>query len=230
FAAAEEDYRALVTANPRDSMWLMELGAFLDRRERSADAAAVYRNAMALDARLVRPRLELCRLYSPSRLNEPVEARKYGEMALAGYRALAGEGQPSGGEAQSLLCLTDVLRAGNSNERSAARRQAETARRMFEGLGRSYNVARADYYIALLAGVQGQYAEAVALGQKAFMKAVEAGNVSVQPLILINLGVANVALGQRKAAAAYYQQASKLYESWREELRAAQIQANRGAM
>ena len=96
FIPAEADYRALVAANPRDSMWVMELGAFLDRRERSADAAQVYREALSLDTRLVRPRLELCRLYSPSRLNEPIEARKYGEAALAGYRALAGEGQPSG--------------------------------------------------------------------------------------------------------------------------------------
>ena len=110
FIPAEEDYRALVAANPRDSMSVMELGAFLDRRERSAEAAQVYREALSLDTRLVRPRLELCRLYSPSRLNEPIEARKYGETALAGYRALAGEGQPSGGEGQSLLCLTDVLR------------------------------------------------------------------------------------------------------------------------
>ena len=230
FVAAEADYRALVTADPRDSMWLLELGAFLDRRDRSADAAQAYRKAMSLDAGLVRPQLELCRLYSPSRLNEPIEARKYGEMALARYRALAGDGRPSGGEGQSLLCLTDVLRAGTSAERADARRLAETSRGIFEKLGRGYNAARADYYIALLAGVQGQYSEAVALGEKALANAMSAGNVSVQPLILINLGVANVALGQRQAAAGYYQRAFKLYQSWREELRAAQVQANRGAM
>lgn len=230
FAGAEADYRALVAARPGDATWLIELGAFLDRRERSADAAMVYRQAMTLDAGLVRPRLELCRLYSPSRLNEPVEARMFGETALARYRALAGAGQSSGGEAQSLLCLSDVLRAGSSADRAEARRHAESARRMFEELGRSYNVARADYYVALLAGVQGRYAEAVELGEKALKTAMSAGNVSVQPLILINLGVANVALGQRQTAAAYYQQAFTLYQSWREELRAAQTQANRGAM
>jgi tetratricopeptide (TPR) repeat protein len=151
-------------------------------------------------------------------------------MALARYRALAGDGQVSGGEGQSLLCLTDVLRAGTSAERADARRLAETSRGIFDKLGRGYNAARADYYIALMTGVQGQYAEAVALGEKALATAVSAGNVSVQPLILINLGVANVALGQRQTAAGYYQQASKLYQSWREELRAAQVQANRGAM
>jgi tetratricopeptide (TPR) repeat protein len=48
--------------------------------------------------------------------------------------------------------------------------------------------------------------------------------------VLINLGVANVALGHRQVAAGHYQQASKLYHSWHEEARAAQIQANRGAM
>ena len=42
--------------------------------------------------------------------------------------------------------------------------------------------------------------------------------------------MANVALGQRQTAAGYYQQAYKVYQSWREELRAAQTQANRGAM
>ena len=97
-------------------------------------------------------------------------------------------------------------------------------------MGRTYNVARADYYIALLAGVQGRYAEAVALGDKALTSAAAAGNVSVQPLNLINLGVASVALGQRQTAAGYYQQAYKVYQSWRDELRAAQTQANRGAM
>jgi tetratricopeptide (TPR) repeat protein len=230
FADAEEDYRALIDAFPGDATWLMELGAFLDRRERSADAAMVYREAMTRDASLVRPRLELCRLYSPSRLNEPVDARTLGETALARYRALAGEEQSSGGAAQSLLCLTDVLRAGSSADRDQARRHAESARRMFEALGRSYNLARADYYVALLAGIQGRYAEAVALGKQALTTAMRAGNVSIQPLILINLGVASVALGQRQTAAAYYQQAFTLYQSWREELRAAQTQANRGAM
>jgi tetratricopeptide (TPR) repeat protein len=122
------------------------------------------------------------------------------------------------------------LRAGSSTERAEARRHAETARRIFETLGRPYNVARADYYIALLAGVQGLYAEAVELGEKALSSATVAGNVTVQPLVLINLGVANVALGRRQTAAAYYQQAFKLYHSWRDEFRAAQTQANRGAM
>ena len=123
-----------------------------------------------------------------------------------------------------------MLRAGSSTERNDARRYAEDARRIFAAVGRTYNVARADYYIALLAGVQGRYAEAVALGDKALTSAAAAGNVSVQPLILINLGVANVALGQRQTAAGYYQQAYKVYQSWRDELRAAQTQANRGAM
>ena len=121
FAAAEEVYHALVRES-RDPVWSMELGGFLDRRDRNADAVVAYHQALESDPHIVRARLELCRLYSPSRLNEPVEATKYGEAALAAYRSLAAgpDGpHPSGGEGQSLMCLADTLRVGGSADRRA---------------------------------------------------------------------------------------------------------------
>jgi tetratricopeptide (TPR) repeat protein len=47
---------------------------------------------------------------------------------------------------------------------------------------------------------------------------------------LFNLGAAHVSVGNYPAGADYYLQAYKLYQSWRDEARAAQIQANRGSM
>jgi FimV-like protein len=232
FAAAEEAYRALTTESP-EPLWSMELGAFLDRRERNADAVVAYRRVLDQDPNLMRARLELCRLYSPSRLNEPVEARKNGEAALAGYRSLAGGGdtlRPSGGEGQSLMCLTDTLRVGSSAERAQAQRHSAAARTIFEALTFSYNLARADYYMALMAGVQGRFAEASSLGERALKNAADAGNEALRPIILNNLGAVYAELGERSKAADYYRQAYELYQAWHDETRAAHVQANRGAM
>jgi len=232
YVVAEGAYRAL-TSQRRDPGWAMELGGFLDRRDRSADAVVAYHQALDSDPRAVRARLELCRLYSPSRLNEPVEARKHGEAALAGYRALATgpDGpRPSGGEGQSLLCLADTMRVGAGADRAQAQRHAQNARAVFEALAFTYNVARADYYLALIAGVQGRFAEAASFGERALTNAAAAGNEPLRPLILNNLGVIHAELGERSTAAAYYRQAYELYQAWHEEARAAQIQANRGAM
>jgi tetratricopeptide (TPR) repeat protein len=230
--AAEEAYRTLTAESP-DASWSLELGGFLDRRDRNADAAVAYHQALERDPQLVRPRLELCRLYSPSRLNEPVEAKKNGEAALASYRSLARgpDGpRPSGGEGQSLMCLADTLRVGSVADRAQAQEHAETARSIFGSLGFSYNRARAEYYVAFLAAVRGNLAQAVPLGERALQSAQSAGNAAIRPLILNNLGVVHVSLGNRPAAASYYREASALYQAWHEESRAAQILANRGAM
>jgi tetratricopeptide (TPR) repeat protein/TolB-like protein len=225
-ATAEERYRALVAERPDNPTWRIELAGFLDRQARPADAVAVHHEALALDARLLRPRLELCRLYSPSRLNEPADATMHGRAAVAGYRAIAA----AAGEAQSLLCLADTLRVGSGEERVEAGQNAEAARAIFEKLGFAYNAARAEYYMALVAGMQGRFAESVSLGERALAVAVEAENRPLQPLILTNLGAAQVLLGNPSRAAEHYQQAYRLYQDWRDNVRAAQIQANRGAM
>ena len=150
-SAAESFYRELTRERPDDPTWAMELGAFLDRQARNADAVSVYHGVLTVNERLLRPQLELCRMYSPSRLNEPVEARKYGETALRGYRTSGARA----GEAQSLLCLTDTLAVGNTDDRKRALAYAESAREIFNELRYDYSAARAEYDLALMAATRG---------------------------------------------------------------------------
>jgi len=207
-------------------MLVMEFAGFLDRQARNAEAVAAYHDALKLDERLLRPQLELCRLYSPSRLNEPANARTHGEAAVNGYRALGA----SGGEGQSLLCLADVLVVGKDEERNQASSHARAAYKIFEDLRYDYSQVRAEYYLALVAAMQGRFAESLALGEKALIRARTAGNIAIQGTLMSNLGAAHVSLGNRAEGADYYQQAYKLFQSWRDEVRAARIQANRGAL
>jgi serine/threonine-protein kinase len=224
--AAERAYRALTERRPGDPAWTMELAAFFDRQARNADAVAQYHAALTLDPRLVRPRLELCRLYSPSRLNELADAKTQGQAALSAYQGLGARG----GEAQSLLCLADILAVGTDEEKVQAQSYARTAQGIFNDLGYEYNGVRADYYLALVAGARGQLPESISLGQGALARAQKAGNLAVQATVMNNLGAAYVLSGDRLKGADFYQQAYKLYQSWRDETRAARIQANRGAM
>jgi tetratricopeptide (TPR) repeat protein len=67
-----------------------------------------------------------------------------------------------------------------------------------------------------------------------FVQALESarrgGNHLLEPLLLMNLGVAQVRLGNRAEAAAYYQASSERYEALGDQLRAAQQQANSAAL
>ena len=137
-AAAERWYRELAAERPDDPTWMMELASFFDRQASNADAVAAYHDALKKDARLLRPRLELCRLYSQSRLNEPAEAKMHGQAALNGYRAIGARG----GEAQSRLCLVDTLAFGTEVERTDAWSHAQAARKIFEDLQYDYNLTR----------------------------------------------------------------------------------------
>jgi tetratricopeptide (TPR) repeat protein len=224
--AAEDAYRSLTVVRPDDLTWTTELAGFLDRQGKPADAVSAYHAALGVNARLLRPRLELCRLYSPSRLNEPAEAKKHGQAAVDGYRAIGA----MGGEGQSLLCLTDTLAVGNDADRAQAQSYAEMAKSVFGQLRYEYNEARAEYYLAIMAGKREAYAQSIDIGERALARARQAGNSPVQPIIMNNLGIAHVALGNRDKAAEYYRQAYTLYQSWHDESRAARIQANRGAM
>jgi serine/threonine protein kinase/tetratricopeptide (TPR) repeat protein len=224
--AAERAYRALTDRRPGDPAWTMELAGFFDRQAQNADAVAMYHAALTQDPRLVRPRLELCRLYSPSRLNELADAKTHGQAALTAYQAIGARG----GEAQSLLCLADTLVVGTDEEKVQAQSYAKAAEGIFNGLGYDYNAARAEYYLALVAGSRGQLTESISLGQGALARAQSAGNLAVQATVMNNLGAAYVLSGERQKAADFYQQAYKLYQSWHDETRAARIQANRGAL
>src|SRR5262245_3745169 len=158
FGTAETQYRALVDSNPGVTSWLMELGFFRDRRLKTPEAIEAFAAALAADGRTPRAHLELCRMYSPARQNEPANAKTHGNQALSAYRAMGDRS----GEAQALLCLADTLRLGNAADRQAARQNAEAARAIFEQTGSSYQLPRADYYIALVEGATGNMPAAVA--------------------------------------------------------------------
>ena len=224
FSATEAIYRELASRHPDEVTPLIELAAFLDRRTRNQDAVVVYRQALAVDDSLARPEVELCRLYNRS--NEGANAKDRAQRGLMKYQAL---GYPAG-EAQALFCLADTLRSGSDQDREQARRSADAALTILETIGADYQLSRAYYYVALVAGVQGRRADAAASGERSLAAARKAGNLVLEPLVLMNLGVTHEALGNRARAAEYYQQSYKLYESLGDEPRAAQIQANRAAL
>ena len=226
FPTAEARYRNLAARHTDEPTWLNELASFQDRIGSTAQAVSTYLAALRLEGRLVRPHLELCRLYSPSRLNESADAKSHGESALAAYMALGNQG----GEAQARLCLTDLLRLGGPDERRVARRSAETALKIFQDLGHAYNVPRAYHYVAMAAWAQGQTAEAESLWQKSLVSARAARNAFLEPTVLMNLGVAHEALGSRSRALSYYRECAKLWEAQGEQQRAAQMQVNEAAL
>jgi tetratricopeptide (TPR) repeat protein len=229
-ATARARHQALVAAFPDEAEWRMELAAFQDRHAINADATAqaiaTYLEALTFDRGLTRADLELCRLYGPVRQNERVLARQHGQRSLDASRSIGDRI----GEAHALVCLTEVLRFGNDDDRREAQRSAETARQIFADAGATYSLPRAELNVALGAAAQGRFAEAATLFGQALESARRGGNRVLEPLLLMNLGVAQVRLGNRAEAASYYQASSDLYEALADERRAAQQQANSAAL
>jgi tetratricopeptide (TPR) repeat protein len=223
-ATAEERYRARAERRPDDSLAMMQLAAFQDRANHNTDAIASYLAVLARDARLARPNVELCRMYN--RLNEFAKAKEFAQKALAAYQAIGARN----GEGQSLFCLADALRGGSDTDREVASGHAERATQIFTDLGAQYNLARGYNYQALIAGLRGRRVDAAKYGEQALAAARRAGNTVLQPLVLMNLGVTVEALGDRVRAAEYYQQSSAAYERLGDQARAAQNQANGGAL
>jgi len=225
-AAAETLYRQLVAQDPDDVLWRSELAAFMDRQSRPAEAVDLYHEVLNADARLARPRLELCRLYGPLRLNDTPNATEHGQAALKGYQELGHRA----GEAQALWCLMDVLGLGGDTERAEAVRHADAALRIFTDLGYEYNLSRAFNYAALAATRQGRLTEAASFWEQALVAARQAGNAGLEPQILANLGATYLNLSDPMKAVERFQQAHALFESLRDDQRAAQTQANAASL
>ncbi|MBI4486289.1 MAG: protein kinase, partial [Acidobacteria bacterium] len=225
-AGAEALHRELVAEHPDEPGWVMELAAFQDRQLHPADAVEAYHEALRLDERLVRPHLELCRLYGPLRLNDTPRAKQHGEIALARYRAL---GAPAG-EAQTLWCLTDVQGLGDEAARAEAVRHADAALRIFENLHSEYNLSRAYNYAAIAATRQGRLADAASLWERSLASARTAGNVGLEAAVLTNLGSIYANLGNPGRSIEYRQQGYTLFEALGEEQQAAINQANRASL
>ena len=223
-AAAEARYRDLVAAFPDEPAYIGELAGFQDRQGQNTAAIATLQQALMQDREQPRVDLDLCRLYN--RVNDPARARQHARDALAKYQKLG----TRSGEGQTLFCLTDALRVGDAAAQAEAMQHAEAALAIFQQLKYPYNMARAFNYLALVASARGNRVDAVGFGEKALVAAREAGNVVLQPLVLMNLGVTHDALGERTRAAAYYDQSAKIYESLGDGPRAAQLEANAGAL
>jgi tetratricopeptide (TPR) repeat protein len=221
-ALAEARYQALIERHNDDPTWLIERAGFQDRQGRAVDAIATYHAALGLDDRQPRVHVELCRLYSPTRTNEPVLAKQHGERALTMYAALGN----AAGQAQAHWCLTDVLRSGSDLERSDAKRHAEAALTLIERFDYAYGLGRAYNYLALVAWAGRNGPDALALWEKALTLTNQVGNALLGSRVLMNLGVVNELLGRRALALKYYTDSLALFEAAGHEQDAAWNQVN----
>jgi tetratricopeptide (TPR) repeat protein len=218
---ATEGYREL--AERFEGPWLMELGAWFDRRSEYEMAITAYQAALARNPALIRPHLELCRLNV--RRSESVRAEDEGWRAQGAYNRLGDKAL----EAQALFCLIDVFRTGDDRKRQEARRLAESALQIFEtSRGHPYSLARAYNYVALAADGQGNPADAIAFWERALDASRAVGNAVLEPLVLMNLGVTNEAVGNVSRALDYQRQSISLYQELGDEQRAAEYSVNVG--
>ena len=217
-------YTALKERHPDDAGPLLELAAYHDRQGQNDTAIATYHQARALDSHLMRPHLELCRLYN--RVNQPAEARRYGRLAVDGYTALGSDGA----RAQSLMCLSDALRVGDDRDRPEALGYATSARTLLERLQYGYNVARAHNYVALALEYDGRMEDAVRSWEAALQMALSSGNVVLEPLVRMNLGATHANLGNRAVAIEYLRESASRFEAAGDRARAAESRFNIGAM
>ena len=224
FPTAAARYAELAGRHDDDVAATIELAAYEDRRLLNADAIRDYVRVLSLDSRLVRPHVELCRLYNRS--NEAAQARDHAQSALMAYRA-AGD---RAGEAQALLCITDTLRVGSKAEREEGGRSATAALAIFEDLHMPYNTARAQHYVAMAAQAQGHLSDAAGAWEHSLASARFVGNVALQTAVLTNLGVTYTDLGKRDRAVDFYEQSYKLNESLGNDQAAAYSQASVGAL
>ena len=217
-------YTSLVDRHPDDVAAIIELAAFNDRQLRNDAAIAGYFRALAVDSHLVRPHIELCRLYNRS--TEAAKALDHARQAANAYRA-AGDGA---GEAQALLCMTDTFRVGSKSQREDAGKNAAAALGTFEALNMPYNTARAQHYAAMAAEAQGHLADAAAAWELSLASARKVGNFPLQTAVLTNLGTTYKVLGARARAVAFYEDSYKLNEALGNDQGAAYSQATAGAL
>jgi tetratricopeptide (TPR) repeat protein/tRNA A-37 threonylcarbamoyl transferase component Bud32 len=217
-------YEAMRDARPDGVGAQIELASFLDREGRNADAIAAYHRALDLDPRLLRPHLELCRLYN--RVNQPANAREHGRRSVAGFSLVGARS----GHAQARMCLTDSLRVGNEAERAEAVSHAVAALDLIKTLGQPYNLPRAYNYLALAKEAQGDLGEAADAWQLARTAAEAGGNAVIEPLVLMNLGATSDKLGRAAQAVDLFRRSAAGFEALGDQSRAAENQFNAGTM
>ena len=221
---ASARYMALIERHSDEPVWRGELAGFQDRQGLNAAAIDSYHAVLDRDSQLVRPHLELCRLYN--RINQAANAREHGRRSLDGYMSLGADG----GRVQALMCLADSLRVGSDRERAEALRHAEDALAITKRLDFQYNLPRAYNYVALALDAQESPDRAAEMWTQSLSAARAAGNTVIQPLVLMNLGHAHQELGNRVAAIEFYQQSAQAYEALGDRARAAENHFNTGAL
>jgi tetratricopeptide (TPR) repeat protein len=223
FSISEARYRELVANARDDARMTLELASFLDRRgTRNEEAIVTYQHVLEIDPHSPRTELDLCRMYN--RLNEGARAKQHGQEALSKYRRIGARA----GEAQALFCLTDALRVGGPDQQREAMEDAQAALGIVRELRQAYNLPRAYNYVALAAEAQGNLPQAVTLWEQALAAARSAGNIALEPLVLMNLGSTNDNLGSHARALSFYKDSQARYEALGDQARAAEIQANIG--
>ncbi len=224
-AAALARWNSLIGDYPDETTWLIDRAALQDRQQQTNEAVTSYHAVLALEPTLLRPHLELCRLYNSTRMNNAALARKHGEQARDAYTALGDDV----GQAQALLCLADILRVGDDHQRKEARANVDRALVIFRAHDSPNNTARALQYLGLMVA-RSNMREAANFWQQALAAAETIGNTELQSAVLNNLGAANVALGEFAQAIEFYRRGIQVNEARGDQRRAAFTQANAGAL
>lgn len=225
-AAARFQQLAEVFAD--DPHWTMERGLFEVRTAQSKEgwntAIATFHDALARDRGLIRVHVELCRAHN--QIQDTQNAITEGRQAVDAARRV---GWP-GAEAQARFCLVEALRQGQDGERKQAQEEARLALTTLEGLGYSYNVPRAEFYIGVAAWERGLTQEAIDVWSRAEKGIDAGGNEVLRPIVLSNLAAAYEAMGNAPLAFEYVGRSIAKYEALGDERRAARQQRNLATM
>ena len=228
FTQAEGHLRELAARDQHEVDWRLEIGAYRSRRAETRDgwtaAVADYHEALRQDPARIRAHLELCRLYN--RLREPANAKRSAELALTGYRSAGWRSA----EALARFCLVDALSFGTATEQQEARAHADAAVAILQEGRYPYNLSRAFYYQGMVEAGQRRFPEASTWWERALQAATVSGNVALEPLLFMNLGVLHSRLGDVAKATAYYDESAERYERVGDPWRAAQQQASGGML
>ena len=214
--SAEHFYRELSGLHTDDPSLQIELADFLKRQNRNEPAVEAYHRVLAVDPEYRRVHVDLCQLYAF--LDDYPLSERHAQIALRAFRTSGNRG----GEAQALLCHADALL--QQRNLKAGRAEIETAHEIFRSLGYPYGLARIHQYLGLAAAREPNYPAAAQSFQEALSRGVQVGNRRLEGVALMNLGVAQEAMGRTSEAVAYYERSRDVYRQIGNERRAAELE------
>jgi hypothetical protein len=224
-AAAAASYRQLVELEPDDPWARAELADFLKRRgDENQAAIKAYHDVLQVEPTYIRPHVELCQLYT--RIDDHPLAEKEARLAIEAYRTMG----LKGGEAQALLCLGDAKREQGGPHLIDARKHVEAARLLVEPLGQPYGLSRAVFYQGSVELSSRRLRDANRYFEEAAERTQAVGNRVTQALVLMNLGVINVFLGQPSRAIDFTRRGRDAFVEVGDERRVAEMDINAAAL